>query len=510
MFASALLLYAALRLWHLTDSCLWFDEIFSVHAAHHDWRSLIDFAAADLIHPPFFYLLLKLWIATGGDSILWLRLFPALTAIAAALPFFLLCRELKLKSAEINTALLLMAVNGQLIKYAQELRMYSLLLFLSLWSFFFFIRFLNTEAAAKKFPAWLCVVNLLLIYTHYYGWMVIGIELFYVLLWNRQRLRSYAWMIAALTVSFCPWLVLVARASQNSKGLDQNLFGTLRPTLFGALLDYVTLYEPLYARHINYEPLFLLRFSPYALLLLIEAPVLLILWRVVRRSGTKNEEERAAFHWLFVASFLPIAAAFVASQVLPQSVWGTRHLIFIIVPHLMLAAVALHRLALQWLRVTLLFLIGCWIVFAGALLFTDDRTVYAWCAWNSLISEMRKAEPSSDTSINVYAFEDAVAYSIWFALDELHEKRFQVSVVKNIQGLNEDASYFLPRRFDGVTIKDTNAFKEDHFWLAFRAASWNMEQPPLKTLTDKGYRISERFSGSTHGIETYMVLASRR
>ena len=52
-------LYAVLRLWHLTDSCLWFDEIFSVHAARHDWLGMIGFVAADLIHPPLFYLLLK-------------------------------------------------------------------------------------------------------------------------------------------------------------------------------------------------------------------------------------------------------------------------------------------------------------------------------------------------------------------------------------------------------------------------------------------------------------------
>ena len=30
-------LYVAARLWRLTASCLWFDEIFSVHAARHPW-----------------------------------------------------------------------------------------------------------------------------------------------------------------------------------------------------------------------------------------------------------------------------------------------------------------------------------------------------------------------------------------------------------------------------------------------------------------------------------------
>src|SRR5947207_1806607 len=136
-------LYVAARLWRLTASCLWFDEIFSVHAARHTWGGLWRFAAADLIHPPLFYALLKIWAAAGGDSLLWLRLFPALTSIAALVPFFLLARELRLGAAATDVALLLMAADGYLIKYAQEVRMYSLLLMLTLLSLWLFARLLN-------------------------------------------------------------------------------------------------------------------------------------------------------------------------------------------------------------------------------------------------------------------------------------------------------------------------------------------------------------------------------
>src|ERR1044072_2452626 len=76
-------LYVAARLWRLTAACLWFDELFSVHAARHTWGDLWRFVAADLIHPPLFYALLKLWTAAGGEALQWLRLFPALPATAA-------------------------------------------------------------------------------------------------------------------------------------------------------------------------------------------------------------------------------------------------------------------------------------------------------------------------------------------------------------------------------------------------------------------------------------------
>ena len=126
--------YLAARLWQLTDGCLWFDELFSVHAAEQSWSGMWSFVAQDLIHPPLFYALLKFWIATGGDGLLWLRLFPVLFAVLALVPFIHLCRELKLSRWTIVLAVALFAANGALIKYSQTLRMYSLLMFFSLMS----------------------------------------------------------------------------------------------------------------------------------------------------------------------------------------------------------------------------------------------------------------------------------------------------------------------------------------------------------------------------------------
>src|SRR6185295_951394 len=128
LFALIAIAFVLARMWRLASSCLWFDEIFSVHAARHSWAGLVKFAAADIIHPPLFYALLKIWMAAGGESVLWLRLLPFLFSVVTIVPFVLLCRELKLKTSEANLALLLLAVSGFQIKYAQEVRMYSLLL----------------------------------------------------------------------------------------------------------------------------------------------------------------------------------------------------------------------------------------------------------------------------------------------------------------------------------------------------------------------------------------------
>src|SRR5262245_28375550 len=120
-----IILYIAVRLWRLTDSCLWFDEIFSVHAAEHSWPGLFSFVVQDLVHPPLFYVLLKIWIAVGGETLLWLRILPAFIAFVSIIPFLLICRELELRGSATLLAFLLFAVNGSLIKYSQEVRMYS-------------------------------------------------------------------------------------------------------------------------------------------------------------------------------------------------------------------------------------------------------------------------------------------------------------------------------------------------------------------------------------------------
>src|SRR5258708_14772921 len=152
--------FVLFRLWHLTDSCLWFDEIFSVHAAEHSWNSILSFVSLDLIHPPLFYLLLKLWIGAGGESLTWLRMFPALFSVVSLVPLILFLREVKQNTHVQLICLFLVTVNGSLLKYSLEVRMYSLLVCLSLFSMWLFARYFVRD---KSFVP-LLIVNILLVY----------------------------------------------------------------------------------------------------------------------------------------------------------------------------------------------------------------------------------------------------------------------------------------------------------------------------------------------------------
>ncbi len=202
VIAVVCVIYVLLRLWNLTDSCLWFDEIFGVHAAELSWGNLVWFVAQDLIHPPLFYASLKIWIAVGGTSLFWLRFFPVLFSVLAVVPFILLCRQLKLSLPTTALALIFFAANGSLIKYAQEVRMYSLLLCFGLFSVWLFVRFLNS---GKGFFL-LIIINLLLVYSHYFGWLIIASEIFAVVILARERLKQIFLMLITVGLSFAPWI----------------------------------------------------------------------------------------------------------------------------------------------------------------------------------------------------------------------------------------------------------------------------------------------------------------
>ena len=166
---AAVAAFIVARLWHIGSFRVWFDEIFTLQASARDWGSLLWFVRTYDVHPPLFYMLAKLWLDLGGQSFLWLGLFPALTAIATLIPLRLLCDELRLTTREFNLVVVLMALNGYLVGYAQEFRVYDFLLLLAITSFWLFVRFNNRLPGepARRAILPLAIVNLLLVYTHY-------------------------------------------------------------------------------------------------------------------------------------------------------------------------------------------------------------------------------------------------------------------------------------------------------------------------------------------------------
>jgi len=508
-FAAVVILFAALRLLRLSATCWWFDEIFSIHAARHNWIELLRFVAADIIHPPLFYLLLKIWIAIGGESLVWLRLLPALFGIAAIIPFFLLCRELDLSQNERNLALLLLAVNGYLIKYAQELRMYSLLMFLSLCSLWLFIKFFKAEQASRKQLMWLFLTNLLLVYSHYAGWLVILTEGLTLVIWQRRRVMPFVAGVAVTMIAYAPWVFMVTRNAEAGKGLAQNIGWMTRPTFRDITQFYALLNKPFWFVQSTAARPYDLLTAIFALLVL-GVPLLMFSVRVWQSRDRANDANLPPIRVLFVLAFASVAIVFGLSWLLPLSIWGTRHLIIVAAPYAILVSLAIVRLTRDWIRIVLYVILGSWILLAGVAWALVRPPVYIWCAWEPLARQVEANEPQAAEDVRVYAFEDLVAYHLWFAFDSSQRKQFKVTVVKHFPGALEDPAYFLPRRFNEVAVMNSAQINGSEIWIAYRAARWDNTLPPLNALENMGYVVRNVYSTPAQGQQGFMVRMSRK
>jgi uncharacterized membrane protein len=489
--------YISLRLWHLTDSCLWFDEIFSIHAAEHDWREMFWFIAQDLIHPPLFYVLLKIWIAVGGTSLFWLRFFPVFFSTLAIIPFILLCRQLKLSHLTTALGLMFFAVNGSLIKYAQEVRMYSLLLCFALVSLWLFVRFLNWGKGFK----FLIIVNILLVYTHYFGWFVVASEVFAVLFLARQRFKPIFLMLLIAILSFVPWVIEIWEAAKINSNVNQNIGWMTKPNISAVFQFIFDLFEPIYFEQSN-------RDAPAIILITLPLIVLIIIAFGFFLADWKNEDslEKRNFSLLAIFAFTPILLAFIASWIFPYSIWGTRHLIIVFAPFAILSAIAISKIKIRKLKFACVAAI-C-LLFGAAFVLQATRTTptYIWCAWENLAANLLKTNRAESEPAKIYVFEDLVAYHFWFTLRD-SDSRFQVVKVNSVEGLTEDRAYFLPRGFDAV--QTTDKFEGERFFVAFRDKKFNFSAPPLQNLVAQGYKINETQTFEAQGVKAFLVEISR-
>ena len=474
LIGSLCVLYVAARVWRLGDSCLWFDEIFSVHAAEHDWAAMVRFVAQDLVHPPLFYGLLKVWIAWGGEGLIWLRLLPVLFSVLALVPFLCLCGELKIDQRSVLLALLLLAVNGSLIKYTQTLRMYSLLMFLSLVSLWMFARYFNRG----KSWMWLVIVNVLLVYTHYFGWLVIGAEVFAILLLQRIKIARALSMAGIVLAAFVPWLIAVWNAARSGSDIGQNIAWQTRPGVREVATFLLDLTEPFYFQASNTEP---------GSIYLISVPLLLlgIVAIGIYLSGARSDNDKTRFRWLALFALFPAVIGFVISWAMPYSVWGTRHLIMVTPIVLTLAADAIIGLRERYFQIAAIAAILVTSLAALAVAAFRETPRYVWCAWDGVAADIQAKQPAA----TIYTFENLAAYHLWFAS---RSGAAEVNVVAGIDVLTADETYFLPRGLDEVKTVPIEQINEEEFWLAFRPVRRSDDARLIANFTRLGYTSCTR------------------
>jgi hypothetical protein len=475
VFAAVAGIYIAARLYRLAAICLDGDEIFSVGVSQQSWRALTAAAGADSIHPPLFYYLLKLWMSVGNDSLFWVRLLPTLIAVISIVPAVMLARQFRLRPVEINATLGLAAIHPLLIYYSQHVRMYDLLMLSALTSLWLFHRAIRSgmrsNTAVRYVP--LTLVNIVMVHSHYYGWLVVGLECVYLLIWKRAHWKRAAVSVAVTFAAFCPWLYVAAKYAIAKGGLSSNLEWIQKPTFGDLTWFFVDL-----AGFGDFPEIGPRAVTVLALLVIVTAGAA---WWNRRRLHSRHFAYMTRFLAFFVLG--SVAIAFFASRILRSSVWGHRHMIYLGIPFLMMVACAYFRLPSRLLRISGAVLCAAWAFLAiQHHIKGDDRKT----PFDTLVIQLLDQEKTTSGQVRFFSVDKYLHYPIWFYLETLkagHKTGFASPIVDADLGtLAAEAARIEVK--SNASIYDAQGA---HFWVGYTSA-WDQATLPEAQMIQRGCR----------------------
>lgn len=165
------------------------DEPFTVYWSQRPFEELFTMLRTEN-NPPLYFLLMHGWLELVPLDPAWLRVPSALFSALTVWPLFLIGRRLGGLLAG-TTAALAFTLSQHSYFFAHEVRAYSLLLLASAWAVWQLLRLADDRNRHPSLrPAtigWLVVANVLTTWAHYFGWLMVGIEL--VLVFSVPLLR---------------------------------------------------------------------------------------------------------------------------------------------------------------------------------------------------------------------------------------------------------------------------------------------------------------------------------
>lgn len=162
---AGLAVFAAISLWTISKSSVWFDEAFGAYLINFNFLDVAKYTAAD-VHPPLYYWLLKSWSMLFGTTELALRSMSVFFAGISIVFGYLLTHRLFGKKAA-SLSLLFMVISPMLVRYSQEMRMYAVVAAIALAATYV----LTYAVRTKKLLPWVIygILVSLGMWTHYFS-----------------------------------------------------------------------------------------------------------------------------------------------------------------------------------------------------------------------------------------------------------------------------------------------------------------------------------------------------
>ena len=237
LLAVLVVIGSSLRLYSLAQKSIWLDEAFSITISQHGLFDLPWLVSLTDTHPPLYYLALKLWLIFGNGET-QVRMLSAIFSIAAIPLIYLLAANIFDDKRIGLIAATLLAFSPFQIWYAQEARMYAMLIFFVLASACFFFRALRYNDIVD----WIGYIftTVLALYTDNGAiWYIVAISIFFLLSIRRFKDRFLRWFLCqlAIVIVYLPWLPVFVQQTRRV-AVDFWLQPPSFQTVLETLLDF--------------------------------------------------------------------------------------------------------------------------------------------------------------------------------------------------------------------------------------------------------------------------------
>jgi hypothetical protein len=329
MLALILLLSFLLRLYKLGDKPVWFDESTSI--AHAEKTIPAYYLSPRVNYKPVYFFLLKMWLFAFGTDPFALRFLSLIFGVFSVFLVYKLASLIFSKREGLISAFLL-AISVFHIFQCQQIRQFSLIVFLSIISVYFMFKF--SKSGKMAFLLFNTFANALIINTHPPGFLIIFCEfIFLILVLPKVFFRRWIFSQLVLFFVFLVWVSLP----------DKTLFARLiwwvqKPNLSSIreTLDTLSWGGQRYGLDDFRIPLSW--FGPARLLSI--AYLFFILYGL----KMKDENNKSAVYFLLLWLLFPIVTFYLFSVISISSIYMIKHFIITLPPFYILSARGISNL----------------------------------------------------------------------------------------------------------------------------------------------------------------------
>ncbi|MCM8818094.1 MAG: glycosyltransferase family 39 protein [Candidatus Omnitrophica bacterium] len=218
-----ILLGAILRIINLGRHSFWCDEFLAISLGKHSIKWIINFITFNDAHPPLFYIMVHFWLKLGQSEFI-LRILPLIFGIMCIPLGYILGKKFNSEKTGLLLSLFI-SLSPPLILWSQLVKSYSLFTLLTIISFYVFLNFLEQQDRKSKII--LILLNVLILYTHNLGFIVILIQFIFAIFSKKINLKFiYVYLITFLF--YIPWFIRIPYQIRFTLGVIRPLPISLR------------------------------------------------------------------------------------------------------------------------------------------------------------------------------------------------------------------------------------------------------------------------------------------